>query len=97
LSFGRFHVNYGVVKRKRKPKREPVSLVRAIHERIRELRKSNGLTQVELAAAVGIGKSAVCHWERGVSMPGGRHLDAVAVALGVTVAELFMPSDRRAA
>jgi transcriptional regulator with XRE-family HTH domain len=39
--------------------------VETMGERIRSLRQARGLSQVQLAKAVGVTKSAVCQWEDG--------------------------------
>lgn len=62
---------------------------RAIHARILELRTEAGLSQEDLASAVGVDKTAVSHWENGVSSPKGSRLPAVANALGVSIDDLF--------
>lgn len=59
-----------------------------VHQRIRVLRKAKGLTQVQLAALVGVHKTAVWHWEAD-QLPGWEHLPELAAALGVTVTELI--------
>lgn len=41
-----------------------------------------------LAAEVGVDKTAVSAWERGIARPSLAHLPGVAKALGVTLAEL---------
>jgi transcriptional regulator with XRE-family HTH domain len=59
-------------------------------ERIRTLREARGLTQAELAAAVGRkSKSTVSHWESGEVPPPSRVLPLLAVALSVTVGQLY--------
>jgi transcriptional regulator with XRE-family HTH domain len=65
---------------------------RAIHARILELRKKAGLSQEALAEAAGVDKTAVSHWENGVSAPTGSRLPAVANALGVAIDDLFRES-----
>lgn len=72
-----------------KRKGKPDTAVRPIHARIAELRDRKGLTQAELADLCGVLKSAVSHWERGVSAPTGKRLQRVATALGVSVGYLF--------
>lgn len=60
----------------------------SIGERIKQARVKAGLTQVDLAAAIGMDPSSVSHWERDVSSPQSESLAAVARALGVTVDSL---------
>jgi transcriptional regulator with XRE-family HTH domain len=60
---------------------------------IREARKRAGLTQSELARAVGVQKAAVCRWERAYRAPPHDMLIAVAKALGVRPAAL-VPTGR---
>jgi HTH-type transcriptional regulator/antitoxin MqsA len=47
------------------------------------LRKGAGLTQKELADAVGVDRTAIAHWEAGRRNPDGKRLDAYLEALGV--------------
>jgi transcriptional regulator with XRE-family HTH domain len=72
--------------KRRRAKRKPK---RAIHARIAELRVARGMTQVQLANALGLDKTAVNHWERGVSAPTGSRIPEVAALLGVSIDELF--------
>lgn len=51
---------------------------------IRELREAAGLTQFQLAVAVGVQPQTVGAWERGQKQPSGLHLQAVARVLGVS-------------
>lgn len=51
--------------------------------RIKLLREMAGLNQQQLADRVGISRSAVAFWETGRSGHGGKHLGAMAQALGV--------------
>jgi transcriptional regulator with XRE-family HTH domain len=82
------------VKRKRKPtKRKPR---RDIHGRILQLRRDRGLTQEQLANACGVDKTAVSHWEKGLSAPKSERIPQVASALGVTIDELYKPADKAA-
>ena len=38
---------------------------------IKETRDALGWSQERLATAVGVQKTAVCHWEKGIRQPGG--------------------------
>jgi transcriptional regulator with XRE-family HTH domain len=67
-----------------------------VGERIRRLRKTAGLTQEQLANALGVTKGAISHYEHDMRVPGGRDLALVssrllklAGALGVTTDELL--------
>lgn len=51
--------------------------------RLRELRERAGLTQAQLADAVGVKVLAVTRWERGEREPGWSNIVALAAALGV--------------
>ena len=52
--------------------------------RIRELRKRKGLTQIELAQRLGISQGTVSYWERGDFEPDFDTLKWLAVFFGVT-------------
>lgn len=58
-------------------------------EIIKSLREGKRLTQRELASAVGVTDKAVSKWESGRGLPGISLIDALAQALGVSVAELL--------
>lgn len=60
----------------------------SLGERLHRLRKLRGLTQGELAAQLGVSKPTVWAWEQGRARPIEDRLEAIAEALGVTVAEL---------
>jgi transcriptional regulator with XRE-family HTH domain len=57
--------------------------------RLRESRKAAGLTQEELARAVGVSRSAVAQWETDRSGQVGGNLARIAAVLGVAVAYLL--------
>ncbi len=57
--------------------------------RIRELRAARGVTQTELARALGIDKASVCMWESGKSIPTADKLPTIAAVLGCEVSELY--------
>ncbi len=56
---------------------------------LKQLRKKAGLTQAELADAIGTTQGAVGHYEMGIKAPELSKLPAIAKALGVSVADLF--------
>lgn len=56
---------------------------------ISELRKSNQMTQKDLAAKLNITDKAVSKWERGLSCPDISLLSSIADLLGVTTSELL--------
>ncbi|MBM6905931.1 helix-turn-helix domain-containing protein [Collinsella tanakaei] len=58
-------------------------------EIIKSLREGKRLTQRELAWAVGVTDKAVSKWESGRGLPDISLIDALAQALGVSVAELL--------
>lgn len=58
------------------------------------LRKQKGLTQEELAAALGVSTSAVGNWEAGLRRPRYETLRRLASVLGVTIDELLSPPDQ---
>ncbi len=53
------------------------------------LRADAGMTQVELAAAVGVGQGRISEWERGAHVPSARSIDRLAGALGVPAADVL--------
>ena len=59
---------------------------------VRELRKERGLSQVELAAKVGIDRSYMGFLERGERNPSLEVIAKIAEALSVTPDELLKPS-----
>ena len=60
-----------------------------IGNRIRELRKSNGMTQEQLAELIGISFQAVSKWENNIAMPDILLVPTLARIFGVTTDELF--------
>ena len=64
-------------------------LLMHIGKNIRILRKQAGLTQVELAKALGIKQQVVANYEKEVTNPEVAKLPTLAKALGVTIESLF--------
>ena len=58
-------------------------------EKIRACRRKAGLTQEQLAEAVGVSRQAVTKWEQNQSAPGTAHLMALAQALSLPAGELL--------
>ncbi len=68
-----------------------------ISERIRQLRQEAGLTQAQLAAALGVTKNAVTNWESGSARPDLSLLAPLCRALSVSADQLLgcaMPAAR---
>src|SRR5258708_1316637 len=64
-------------------------IVRRFAERLRELRRSRGLTQLELARQAHVTEAYVGRLERGEAAPGIDLVDRLANALGTTAADLL--------
>ena len=67
--------------------------MRAITNNIREIRKKNGLNQIELAERVNVGQSAISQIENGQRTPSVKLLYKMAQALKVSVEELIEPKE----
>lgn len=57
--------------------------------RIRVLRQAQGLSQVQVADALGISPPAVCKWETGRAIPSGDKLPALATLFRCTIDDLY--------
>lgn len=62
---------------------------RLVGGRIRDARRARGMTQEDLARAVGVSRSAVAQWETGRAGQLRGNLARIAHVLGVAVAELM--------
>ena len=60
----------------------------------KKAREKSGLTQQELATALGVDQSTVCLWETGKTQPRAKLLPQVADILGCTVDELLSADDQ---
>ena len=65
-------------------------------ERLKDLRKQAGLTQVGVAEKLGISQPAYASWERGVKKPTQDHLVKIAQTLNVSVDYLVGNSEEKA-
>lgn len=59
--------------------------------RIREHRERAGMTQRELGVCMGVDCSSVTKWETEVALPKARQLPRLALVLGCSISELFVP------
>lgn len=57
--------------------------------KIRALREAKGMTQVELAEALGVDQTTISAWERGIAEPTIFNLRRLADILGVAPGDLF--------
>ncbi len=64
-------------------------------ERIRELRKEKGETQVQVAAAIGVAEQHYQRFEGGVNLPNIENAWKLADHFGVSIDYLVGRSDRR--
>ena len=64
-------------------------IVRRFADRLREVRRSSGLTQLELARQAHVTEAYVGRLERGEAAPGIDLVDRLANALGTTAADLL--------
>lgn len=73
-----------------------MSTAQDIGTRIREARLDRGLTQDQLAAEVGVSRSAVAQWETGRTGQVTGNLSRIAMALEVNVEHLIYGANKRA-
>lgn len=71
------------------PETAPDLVRQALGERVRELRRAAGLTQIDVATAVGMSRATIIRVEAGDHDIAASRLPALAVALGVDVGALF--------
>ena len=62
---------------------------REIGERVRQLRKSRGITQDELANHLSVSRQAVSRWETGSSVPSIEILLKLSELYGITINEIL--------
>ena len=71
---------------------EPASLAQ-LGARIRQFRKAKGLSLVQISGTSGVSVAMLSHIERGKATPSLKVLDKLRSALGVSMVDLFPPSD----
>lgn len=59
------------------------------HEKLYSLRKSNGLSQDELAEKLGVSRQAISRWEMGTAEPSAQNLIELSKLFGVSIDELL--------
>ena len=59
------------------------------NENLRDLRKSKGFTQEELATKINVVRQTVSKWEKGLSVPDADSLQKIADVLDVEVSQLL--------
>ena len=74
---------------RRRPRIRQAEIVRRFAARLREVRKSRGLTQAELGDRAGVAASYVGRLEAGGAAPGIDLVQRLATALGTTVHDLL--------
>lgn len=60
-----------------------------LNENIKNLRKSRGMTQEELAVRLNVVRQTVSKWEKGLSVPDAEMLQKIAEVLDTSVTELL--------
>jgi transcriptional regulator with XRE-family HTH domain len=70
------------------PQQAALTIPTSFAGRLRAHRERAGLSQAELAAMIGVSQTAIGQWERSTTVPRGRNVNALAVALGVCADEL---------
>lgn len=68
---------------------------KTVAERIRHKRLASGMSQTELAAAIGVKRGAISHYEAGNKEMTARHLSDLATALGCTMDWLYSGTVKR--
>ena len=60
-----------------------------LNENLKQLRKSKGLTQEELALQLGVVRQTISKWEKGLSVPDAQMLIELSERFGVPVSTLL--------
>lgn len=67
------------------PRTSPTAKSREVGARVRALRKARGVTQAEIAAAVGVERATITGIETGAAMPGRETMTALAQLFAVSL------------
>lgn len=70
---------------------QPATPTLGFGQHLRNLRKTRGMTQADLASQLGVSMPAISAWEKGRSQPRDGRLEALAKALSVPVSSLTVP------
>ncbi|MCK1228263.1 XRE family transcriptional regulator [Streptococcus uberis] len=65
-----------------------------VGSKIRELRKSKGLTQKELAEKIGLGDTTIANYEKGFRTPKRNKIFKIAEVLGYPIDDFFPPTNK---
>src|SRR4051795_2599580 len=77
--------------------RTPDPLDVMVGAKIRVFRTHSGMSQSDLAGKIGVAFQQVQKYENGANRVGASRLSRIAAALGISVGELFEPSQERSA
>lgn len=69
--------------------KEKAQQAKLLGQRLRNIRKTAGITQVQLAARINATHSSICQYERGIVAPTLPRLQKIANALGTSTDELL--------
>lgn len=73
----------------RKQERQQLKAALQIGDRLRQARRQHGLTQGQVAALLGLNRTAYTHYENGVNMPDVLTLVRLAEVYGVSLQEFL--------
>lgn len=64
-------------------------IMNGLGNKIKELRLEKGLSQEQLANAIGVSQKAIDYWERNVNEPKASYIVAIVKYFGITYDEFF--------
>ena len=68
-------------------------IAKHVAQQLRSARLAKGMTQEQLAGQLDMATESISHIERGITVPGLKTISAAAVALDITVADIFAGLD----